>query len=56
MKREIFSDEHHLFREQFQRFVQTEVEPHVAEWNEAGITPRCCLTLPQVTRRRLQSW
>jgi acyl-CoA dehydrogenase len=40
MKREIFSEEHDLFRAQFRRFVQTEVEPYLAEWNAAGITPR----------------
>ncbi len=40
MRREIFSEEHDLFREQFRRFVQEEVEPHVQAWNEAGITPR----------------
>ncbi|HKK52088.1 MAG TPA: acyl-CoA dehydrogenase family protein [Myxococcota bacterium] len=40
MRREIFSEEHDLFREQFRRFVRNEVEPHVAQWNASGITPR----------------
>ena len=40
MRREIFSEEHDLFRAQFRRFVQTEVEPNVPAWNEAGIVPR----------------
>ncbi len=40
MRREIFSEEHDQFREQFRRFVQEEVEPHLLEWNEAGIVPR----------------
>ena len=40
MKREIFSEEHDLFRDQFRRFVSEEVEPHVLEWNAAGIVPR----------------
>ncbi len=40
MRREIFSEEHDLFREQFQRFVQQEVEPNVLDWNAAGIVPR----------------
>jgi acyl-CoA dehydrogenase len=40
MRREIFAEEHELFRAQFRRFVQTEVEPHVPAWNAAGITPR----------------
>ncbi len=40
MRREIFSEEHELFREQFRRFAEKEVAPHVAEWNARGITPR----------------
>jgi acyl-CoA dehydrogenase len=40
MRRDIFSEEHELFREQFRRFVKEEVEPHVAGWNRDGIVPR----------------
>jgi acyl-CoA dehydrogenase len=40
MRREIFSDEHELFREQFRRFVKQEVEPFAVQWNRDGITPR----------------
>ncbi|MCP3982866.1 MAG: acyl-CoA dehydrogenase [bacterium] len=40
MRRDIFEEEHELFREQFKRFVQEEVEPQISDWNEAGITPR----------------
>ncbi|MCG8590411.1 MAG: acyl-CoA dehydrogenase family protein [Proteobacteria bacterium] len=40
MRRDIFSDEHELFRQQFKRFVATEVEPHVDRWNAEGITDR----------------
>jgi len=40
VRREIFSDEHDLFREQFRRFVEVEVEPNVQSWNAAGIVPR----------------
>lgn len=40
MRRDLYSEEHELFRAQFKRFVQEEVEPHIAEWNQAGITPR----------------
>ena len=29
-----------VFREQFRRFVETEVTPNVAAWNEAGRVPR----------------
>ncbi|MBW2423707.1 MAG: acyl-CoA dehydrogenase family protein, partial [Deltaproteobacteria bacterium] len=38
MEREIFNEEHALFRDQFRRFVEAEVAPHVSEWNEAGIS------------------
>lgn len=40
MRREIFGDEHDLFREQVRRFVQAEVEPLVPKWNEAGMSDR----------------
>jgi alkylation response protein AidB-like acyl-CoA dehydrogenase len=40
MRREIFSEEHDLFRSQVRRFVETEVEPKVPEWNERGMTDR----------------
>jgi hypothetical protein len=38
MRREIFSDEHELFRSAFRRFAEAEIAPRVAEWNEAGTT------------------
>ncbi len=38
MKREIFSEEHDLFRAQFRRFAEAEIAPKVAEWNEKGVT------------------
>jgi acyl-CoA dehydrogenase len=40
MKREIFSEEHELFREQVRRFVEREVEPKIADWNERGMVDR----------------
>jgi alkylation response protein AidB-like acyl-CoA dehydrogenase len=40
MRRDIYGEDHEAFREQFRRFVAAEIEPHVLEWNEAGITPR----------------
>jgi acyl-CoA dehydrogenase len=40
MRREIFSAEHGMFREQVRRFVDTEIEPKVAEWNRNGISDR----------------
>ncbi len=40
MKRDIFSDEHELFREQFKRFAKEEIEPKIASWNEKGMSDR----------------
>src|SRR5262249_5219276 len=40
MRREIFSAEHDMFREQVRRFVDSEIEPKVAEWNRNGISDR----------------
>jgi alkylation response protein AidB-like acyl-CoA dehydrogenase len=38
VKREIFSEEHDLFRAQFRRFAEAEIAPKVAGWNEDGVT------------------
>ncbi len=40
MRREIFSEEHEVFRGQVRRFVEKEVEPKVAGWNAAGMSDR----------------
>jgi len=40
MERDVFSEEHLLFREQFRRFVDAEVAPHVERWNAEGRTDR----------------
>ena len=40
MRREIFGDEHELFRAQFRRFAEREIAPKVAGWNAAGMTDR----------------
>ena len=40
MKRNIFGEEHELFREQVRRFVSAEVEPLLPKWNEAGMSDR----------------
>jgi acyl-CoA dehydrogenase len=40
MRREIFSAEHDMFREQVRRLVNSEIEPKVAEWNRNGISDR----------------
>ena len=40
MRRDIFSDEHEMLREQFRRFVENEIEPKIDGWNRAGISDR----------------
>ena len=40
MRREIFGEEHELFRAQFRRFAEAEIAPKVAGWNAAGMTDR----------------
>ena len=40
MRRDIFSDEHELFRSQFKRFAQAEIEPRIEEWNAQGSSDR----------------
>jgi alkylation response protein AidB-like acyl-CoA dehydrogenase len=37
MQRLIFEEEHDQFRDSVRRFMQTEIEPHVEDWREAGI-------------------
>ncbi len=38
--RTVFSPEHELFRDQVKRFIGTEITPHHADWERAGIVPR----------------
>jgi len=38
--RAVYEPEHELFRTQVRRFFDAEVVPHIAAWEEAGITPR----------------
>jgi acyl-CoA dehydrogenase len=40
MRRDVFDEEHELFRRQVRRFVEAEVEPRVREWNAAGRSDR----------------
>lgn len=40
MQRDIFTSDHELFREQFRRFAQKEIEPKIAEWNARGMSDR----------------
>ena len=40
MRRDIFGEEHEMFRAQFRRFAEREIEPKIAGWNKDGITDR----------------
>jgi alkylation response protein AidB-like acyl-CoA dehydrogenase len=40
LKRNIFEDEHNMFRDAFRRFVEKEIVPHHEKWEEDGIVPR----------------
>ena len=40
MRRDIFTEEHDIFREQCRRFVETEIVPKLEQWKRDGITDR----------------
>ena len=40
IERSLFSEEHHMFRESVRRFIEREIVPYHAGWEEAGIVPR----------------
>jgi acyl-CoA dehydrogenase len=40
MRRDLFGEDHELFREQVRRFVREEVEPRIAGWSERGMSDR----------------
>lgn len=40
MRRDIFTDEHEMLREQFKRFIANEIEPKIEGWNKAGSSDR----------------
>ena len=40
MERTLFTEDHQIFREQYRKFLQKEVEPNREAWREAGIVPR----------------
>jgi acyl-CoA dehydrogenase len=40
MRRDVFGEEHDLFRTQVRRFCEREIEPRVAEWNARGMSDR----------------
>ncbi|MGE0098860.1 MAG: acyl-CoA dehydrogenase family protein [Hydrogenophaga sp.] len=58
IKRELFNEEHEAFRDTVRRFVDKEIAPHHAEWEEDGVVPRSlwlkageagmlCCTIPE---------
>jgi alkylation response protein AidB-like acyl-CoA dehydrogenase len=58
IKRELFSEEHVAFRRTVREFIQREIAPHHADWEEDGIVPRelwrkagaagmLCCTIPE---------
>ena len=40
LKRDLFNDDHEAFRNMVRRFIDNEIAPHHASWEEAGIVPR----------------
>jgi len=40
VKRDVYGEDHELYREQFQRFAEKEIAPKIAGWNEAGMPDR----------------
>jgi len=40
MRRDIFTEEHEMFREQARRFAENELAPKIAEWNRVGMSDR----------------
>lgn len=40
VQRQVFRDDHDLFREQVRRFIETQIAPHYPQWERDGITPR----------------
>jgi alkylation response protein AidB-like acyl-CoA dehydrogenase len=40
MRRQLFEDEHELFRSSFRQFVEKEIVPHHEEWERAGVVDR----------------
>jgi len=40
MRRDVFGEEHEVFRQQFRRFAAEEIEPKIEAWNKAGMPDR----------------
>lgn len=58
IERTIFSEEHNIFRESVRRFLEKQIAPHHAAWEEAGVVDRSawlaagregllCMTIPE---------
>ena len=39
-KRELFNPDHEEFRRTVRRFIEKEIAPHHAAWEESGVVPR----------------
>jgi acyl-CoA dehydrogenase len=59
LKRELFNDDHEAFRNMVRRFIENEIAPHHASWEDAGVVPRdlwlkagaagmLCCTVPEL--------
>ena len=40
MRRDVYGEDHELYREQFRRFAEKEIAPKIAAWNAAGMPDR----------------
>lgn len=43
-KRELFNADHEAFQRTVQRFIESEIAPHHAEWEDTGVGPRSLWT------------
>ena len=39
-KRELFNEDHEAFRDTVRRFIENEIAPHHAKWEDSGVVPR----------------
>ena len=55
MRRDLFDDDHELYRESIRAFIEQEIVPNYAEWERAGIVPRELFTrLGELGRSRIR--
>ena len=38
-KRELFNEDHEAFRDTVRRFIENEIAPHHAQWENSGVVP-----------------